>query len=180
MKLHKLHIQNFRSFENETIKFDDYTCLVGPNGAGKSNVLTALNVFFRNTRSTATEVTKLDKEDFHRKNTDEPIRITVTFSDLSDEAAADFKAYYRQCELIVSAVATWNENIGYAEVRQFGERLVMGDLAPYFEKLEGGAKATELKEAYRELRIQHSDLPAETVKDGSYDRRVARVRGRSS
>jgi putative ATP-dependent endonuclease of OLD family len=32
---------------DETISFDDCTCLVGPNGAGKSTVLSALNVFFQ-------------------------------------------------------------------------------------------------------------------------------------
>ncbi len=165
MKLHEIHIQNFRSFRDETIKFDDYTCLVGPNGAGKSNVLTALNVFFRNTRSTATNLTKLDKEDFHQKNTEEPVEITVTFNDLSDEAAADFNAYYRQKKLIISAVATWNDDVGYAEVRQFGQRLVMAEFAPYFEKLESGALVADLKEAYKELQLQFSDLPSETVKD---------------
>lgn len=35
MKLSKLRIENFRSFKDETIHFDDYTCLVGANGAGK-------------------------------------------------------------------------------------------------------------------------------------------------
>ena len=29
MKLRKLRIENFRSFKDETICFDDYTCLVG-------------------------------------------------------------------------------------------------------------------------------------------------------
>jgi len=48
MKLTELKIENFRSFKNETIHLDDYTCLVGPNGTGKSAVLMALNVFFRN------------------------------------------------------------------------------------------------------------------------------------
>jgi len=52
MKLSKLRIENFRSFKDETIYFDDYTCLVGANGTGKSAVLTALNVFFRNNAST--------------------------------------------------------------------------------------------------------------------------------
>ena len=36
MKLSKLRIENFRSFKDETIDFDYYTCLVGANGTGKS------------------------------------------------------------------------------------------------------------------------------------------------
>ncbi len=62
MKLRKVRIQNFRSFDDETIRFGNYTCFVGPNGGGKSNVLTALNVFFRNTSSSATDVNNLTKE----------------------------------------------------------------------------------------------------------------------
>ncbi len=99
MKLRELRIQNFRSFDDETIRFDDYTCFVGPNGGGKSNVLTALNVFFRNTSSSATDVINLTKEDFHFKDVSKPVRITVTFGDLSDEAAEKLKAYYRQEKL---------------------------------------------------------------------------------
>lgn len=49
MRLTEIKIKNFRSFEDETIAVDDYTCFVGPNGTGKSTVLQALNVFFRNT-----------------------------------------------------------------------------------------------------------------------------------
>lgn len=47
MKIESVRIENFRCFEDETIEFNDYSCLVGPNGAGKSTVFNALNVFFR-------------------------------------------------------------------------------------------------------------------------------------
>jgi len=39
MKLESVRIQNFRSFKDETINFDNYNCFVGPNGAGKSTVM---------------------------------------------------------------------------------------------------------------------------------------------
>ena len=45
MRLRSLRIENFRSFEDQTIPFDNYTCFVGPNGSGKSTVLIALNIF---------------------------------------------------------------------------------------------------------------------------------------
>ena len=47
MKIESVRIKNFRGYSDETISFDNYTCLVGPNGAGKSTILSALNVFFR-------------------------------------------------------------------------------------------------------------------------------------
>jgi predicted ATP-dependent endonuclease of OLD family len=39
MRLKRLEIINFRSFEREVIEFDSYTALVGSNGAGKSSIL---------------------------------------------------------------------------------------------------------------------------------------------
>ena len=92
MKIEYVRIQNFRSFEDATIPLNNYTCLVGPNGAGKSTVLTALNVFFRESENLPTDTAcRLDQEDFHLKHTADPVQITVAFGDLSDEAATDFK-----------------------------------------------------------------------------------------
>ena len=119
MKLAELKIENFRSFKNETISFDDYTCLVGPNGSGKSAVLMALNVFFRNNDATVTDVLNLTKEDFHHENVGEPVRITLTFEDLpseddplvSKEAMELLKLYARQHKLVLFAKA--GENYTY-------------------------------------------------------------------
>ncbi|HHY50152.1 MAG TPA: ATP-binding protein, partial [Alphaproteobacteria bacterium] len=36
MRIASVRIENFRSFADATIPFNDYGCLVGPNGAGKS------------------------------------------------------------------------------------------------------------------------------------------------
>src|SRR4051794_21559588 len=109
MKISSVRIQNFRAFLDETINFDDYTCLVGPNGSGKSTVLTALNIFFRETENATTNLVELSREDFHQCETNQPVRITVTFTDLNAEAEEDLKGYVRQGKLIVSAVAEWNE-----------------------------------------------------------------------
>ena len=96
MRIKSVTIKNFRSFKDRTVHFDNYTALVGPNGAGKSNVLCALNVFFREANGSATNVSDLDIEDFHARDTKHPIEVTVTFYDLSDEAQEDFSEYYRQ------------------------------------------------------------------------------------
>lgn len=165
MKLTELKIENFRSFENETIYFDDYTCLVGPNGSGKSAVLMALNVFFRNNDSTVTNVVELIREDFHHQNISKPIRITLTFEDLPAEAQNDLKHYYRQGKLIVSAEAVWDENSQKAVVKQHGSRYVMKEFAPYFELLGSGALAGPLQEEYDRLRTKRPELPAAKTKD---------------
>ena len=96
MRIESIRIENFRSFEDATVPFNKYACLVGPNGAGKSTVLTALNVFFRETENLPTDLSQLEQEDFHCKDTEALIRITVTFCDLSEEAQDDFSNYVRQ------------------------------------------------------------------------------------
>ncbi len=67
MKIESLRIENFRSFKDETILFDNFTCFVGANGSGKSTILNALNVFFRQYKDCKTDLSKLTIEDFHQK-----------------------------------------------------------------------------------------------------------------
>src|SRR3954462_7390493 len=86
MRLSHVRIKNLRSFEDVSIPINAYTCLVGANGAGKSTVLCALNVFFRETENATTDVTRLDQEDFFKKEINRVIEITLTFTDLSLEA----------------------------------------------------------------------------------------------
>ena len=64
MKIASVRIENFRSFGDATVPFNNYACLVGPNGAGKSTVLTALNVFFRESENLPTDLSQLVQEDF--------------------------------------------------------------------------------------------------------------------
>ena len=165
MKIASVRIENFRSFADATVPLNDYACLVGPNGAGKSTILTALNVFFRESSNVSTNLSLLDEEDFHRKGTGQPIRITITFTDLSKEAQNDFSDYVRQDQLIVSAVATFDEGSGKAQVKQYGQRLGMRAFTPFFKALGDGEKVAKLKEMYVELRKLHPDLPASGTKD---------------
>lgn len=165
MKIESVCIKNFRSFKNTTVPFNDYACLVGPNGAGKSTILTALNVFFRESENLQTDLIQLTQEDFHCKNTNDPIEITVTFSDLNAEAQNDFSNYFRQDRLVISAIATFNKDIGKAEVKQYGQRLALRAFAPYFKAVDDGKKVVELKAIYTDLRKTFADLPAPGTKD---------------
>ncbi|CAE6916449.1 Psort location Cytoplasmic [Vibrio sp. B1FIG11] len=48
MKINKLRIENYRTFENIDIKFDDYySAICGQNDAGKSNIVRALRAVLR-------------------------------------------------------------------------------------------------------------------------------------
>jgi predicted ATP-dependent endonuclease of OLD family len=169
MRISSVRIQNFRAFSDQTIHFNDYTCLVGPNGGGKSTVLQALNVFFQESSHSKTDLLKLDKEDFHHKSHADPVIITVTFEDLSAEAQEDLKDYYRQGKLIVSAKAEWNEDDKYAQVVQYGLRLGMEDFKPFFEAEGDNKSVKELKAIYATIREQHGELPAPGTKQAMID-----------
>lgn len=173
MMIKSLRIKNFRSFSDETIPFNAYTCLVGPNGAGKSTVLCALNVLFRETENVSTDLSQLTAEDFFEKRTADPIEITVTFTELSEEAQADFADYYRQGQLVLSAIATFNESTGKAEVKQLGQRLVLPAFKDFFGAVGDKKAVTELKDLYKALRDDCPDLPAA----GTKETMIAALRG---
>ncbi|MDR5819317.1 AAA family ATPase [Caballeronia sp. LZ043] len=158
MHIEKLEIKNLRTIKHTVFVLDFYNCLVGPNGAGKSTLLLALNIFFRESEGVSTDVQYLTAEDFHQKDTSQPVEITVTFCNLSEAAKEDFRDYVRQDRLIVTAKATFDPAMGRAEVRQFGERLAMTEFAPYFERQGDKAKIDELRSIYARLQEQF-DLP---------------------
>lgn len=139
MLIESVSVKNLRCFSEEVVILDPYTCLVGPNGAGKSTVLCALNIFFRQVENSPTDVTQLTRDDFHLRNTEEPIEITVTFVDLGKEAEEDFKGYVRQGKLIVSAVARFDTSSNCAVVKQYGQRLGMEEFKPFFKAHGDGA-----------------------------------------
>lgn len=164
MKIESVHIQNFRSFKDETVFLDDYSCFVGANGAGKSTLLNALNVFFRQNKDSKNDLSKLSRDDFHHKNTDEEIKITVTFVDLTEKAKEELSHYVRQGKLIVSAIAKFDAVTETAEVKQFGERLVMKDFVSFFEAEKEKAKVDELKKIYAEFKKKYPDLKDASTK----------------
>jgi putative ATP-dependent endonuclease of the OLD family len=159
MRIENVRIQNFRCFEDEIVKFNDYTCLVGANGSGKSPILTALRVFFRDTTQAPTDLLNLQAQDFYRGDTSREVVITVTFCDLGQDAKEDFKHYVRQEKLVVSAVASWNEQARAAEVKQYGERLVLKAFVEFFKAEGNKAVVADLRTVYAQLRLVFPELP---------------------
>ena len=152
IKIEKIRIENFRCFEDVEIPFDDYTCFIGSNGSGKSTILHALNVFFRQGRDCITDITRLSGDDFHHKNTNQPIRITVTFKNLSEQAINDFSAYVRHGKLVVSSIAEFDEQSQLAEVKQYGHRLVIRAFSEFFEAEKANKKVKDLWEIFHSMR----------------------------
>lgn len=165
MKIESVKIDNFRCFKNETIMFDDYTCLIGSNGSGKSTVLNALNIFFKNNKDSQTDLNTLSIDDFHHKNIQKPIIITITFKDLSDKAKEELSDYVRDNRIVVSAIAEYDPKKEKAEVIHYGSRLGFNDFKKYFAAEKQGEKASELQKIYKELRSKYSDLPDAKTKE---------------
>ena len=133
-----------------------------------------LIIFFRNLDATPTNLSSLVAEDFYSyDDVSKPIEITVSFVDLSPEAANDLSDYVRQGKLIVSAVAHFDPVTGRAEVKQFGQRLGMKKFMPFFERYGDGAPAGGASKAiFDDLEKNDADLAAANVKktkDGMYE-----------
>ena len=158
MRIRSVRIRNFRGFEDETFNLDPHTCLLGPNGAGKSTVLAALNVFFQEPTST-TDVKSLSSEDFHNGNTNDPVRITVTFSELPKKAQQELSHYVRHNELIATAEAKFDPVSSQAPVQRFGERLIFKKFAPFFEDEKNKVLVEPLRERFKEVTNEVSDFP---------------------
>lgn len=168
MKIEAIRIQNFRLFKDETIKLSDYNCFVGPNGTGKSTVIYALNLFFRDSWS-SDSTSSLVAEDFHQKNTNDPVKITITFTELSEDAKTKLKHYIRQNKLVVTTVAKYDPNTESAIIKQYGERLVMSDFKEFFLKHDNKALVAELRIIYETIRKSYTELPKIQTKTGMYD-----------
>ncbi len=164
MKILSVRIECFRCLKDETVNFSDYTCLVGPNGGGKSTVLNALNVFFRESKAGSTNLVALSKEDFFEKDTTVPIRITVTFGHLPDQAKEDLRDYVRQEKLVVTAVARWDEGTQSANVTQHGLRMAMTEFAPFFRAAGEGKAVADLKTIFADIKKLFPDLPSASTK----------------
>ncbi|MDX1749049.1 MAG: AAA family ATPase [Methylophaga sp.] len=169
MKIESVRIENFRAFRDETVNFDNYNCLVGANGAGKSTIIHALNLFFRQNKDAGTDLNKLSENDFHHKNTKKEIKVTVTFSDLNDEAKESLATYVRQEKLIVTAIAKYDKDAQKADIEQYGNRLGISAFRKWFDEKKAGAKVPELNSVYNELILEFPELPSVKQKQAMED-----------
>jgi len=90
VQIKTIRLHNFRSIEDATLAFGNYTLLVGQNNAGKTSVLTALRVFYEH------EGAKFAKsQDFPKFTTqDDESWMEIEFETTRQEQA-DLKAEYR-------------------------------------------------------------------------------------
>jgi putative ATP-dependent endonuclease of OLD family len=131
-----------------SISCDDLTVLVGGNGTGKSCLLKALELFYK------TKI-EIEKQDYYNGNTDDPISIIVSYSDLTQHEKKQFKSY-------------WNGNTLSIEKRiTFApKRIIQGYYGEKFKNPEFDAfrkaKGTDLKKEYNKLitKTDYKTFPA--------------------
>jgi putative ATP-dependent endonuclease of the OLD family len=75
MLIKSISVKNFRCAEKGKLNCGPLTAMVGANGTGKSTYLRALSVFYDLSP-------KLEKRDWYNEEQNNPIEITVTFTDL--------------------------------------------------------------------------------------------------
>lgn len=94
MKFEKISIRNFRNFENIEIGISNKNIFFGLNDIGKTNFLYAMRyVFDKDIRKNGF----LDS-DFHKKNVEIPIEITVT---------VDISGFSQYCKILNALKIKW-------------------------------------------------------------------------
>ena len=125
----------------------------------------ALNVLFRNKADVSTDVHVLTDEDFHNRDTNNPVEIKATFGELNPDAIESLQHYVRNGKLIFTAKAVWNDEKKAAEVKQFGARMAMDEFRPFFEAYKSGASAAVLTQLFNGYQEKYTDLPNPRSKD---------------
>ena len=99
MRIKRIRVQNLRAVKDCTMDLDGLTALVGPNGAGKSTFLHALMLFQGDMTAC--------KDDYHNRDTEQPIGIQITFTDLPNAVVDAFPKYTIDNELGIKCIIRW-------------------------------------------------------------------------
>jgi putative ATP-dependent endonuclease of OLD family len=149
LKIRRIRIRHYRSIADIEIECSDLIALVGRNGAGKSCILRALEAFYESGGA-------IGIDDFHHRDLTSPIRVLVSFSELTTESRELF-ATYMQGETLDVELVVHAEN-GRMAAKYHGSRLSR----PEFKSVRSAGAAAEKRTAYNALRgeAQFAALPA--------------------
>lgn len=151
MIIKSVHVKNFRCILDESLYCGSLTAMVGPNGVGKSCFLRALELFYAPSP-------RFGQDDFYNRDISQDIEITVTFTDLEQEAAEMFAPYLDGAGLSVTRVLSLRD--GKTSAKFYGSRLQN----PEFVMVRQAGSARDVTRRYNELRQEneYADLPAAT------------------
>jgi putative ATP-dependent endonuclease of the OLD family len=148
MLLKSVRIEHFRCIRDQTLDLDQLTALIGPNGSGKSTILRALQCFFEGAR-------RFSEDDFHRRQVESDVSISVTFGDLREPETELFKPYVDRQSLTI--MKRFSSDASRPSGKYYASRLQNPDFAAVYDAPSAGEKRRE----YNQLRDGiYSSLPA--------------------
>lgn len=145
MRLARAHISNFRAIASATIDLEPLTAIIGANNTGKSAFLKAIDLFFNN-------APKVEDYDFHGNNVDEPIDITLTFDELTDDEKALFELN------LIDGQLTITRRLLRGNSKNSGSFFVEAMVNPAFTACRNEEGKRARTEIYRELQKEFDGL----------------------
>lgn len=144
MRLLSIRIENYRCFDDVTIRFDDLTVLVGANGSGKSTALRAIEWFFNGA--------DLERDDVFRHQEGAIVRVSATFGEFTPNDREALGAYARGDTAILSRV--WSTADG---MKLTGRAFTF----PAFDDIRAIEGAVPRRSAYNDYVAAHPELALE-------------------
>ncbi len=158
MRARGIRIRNFRCIEDLAISFDLITRFIGGNGAGKSTVLRALEYFY------ARGTPNISTSDFFDHDTKREIEIAIIFGDFNEAEKNSFGPKIDENEEMIVARVFW-ANASKNNGLYFGAAY----RNPHFQKIRAATKKTDMRELYKAMQEELSELPpvsrAEEIED---------------
>jgi len=152
MRLSRVVVENFRAIENLDLTLDRHIVLIGENGVGKSCVIKAIDKFFAKSVS-------VKSSDFHNGNTNEPIRVSLTFAEFSQSERETFGARIHNGTMSVT-----RKLLHSASPRENGKYYGLTPRHGPFQAIRETEGAVPRRQAYMSLREQegYEGLPQAT------------------
>lgn len=139
MKLKSANVKNFRALRDVTVNFEAHTVILGGNGAGKSTILRAIDKFYSPSNA-------IELDDFHARNTESPIEISLTFNSFSPDELDRFGERVVDGEMTV--VRVYEAAGGRSNGRYYGSTLQH----PRFASIREANGASDKRTAFNDLR----------------------------
>lgn len=118
MKIDKIHIKGFRSFDDEVITFQKKTLIIGANDVGKTNLLYALRLLFD--KSLNEHDLELSDSDYNAYSHADTVEITVYLSEIIEDCLmSTFDGAIKDGKLIIQY--TNSKNGSYRILTGFSE-----------------------------------------------------------
>lgn len=146
MRISRVEVLNFRAISQASIDLEPLTSIIGENNSGKSAFLKALDLFFQN-------APKVEEDDFHNKNIQQPIEIIVTLVELTPEERRLFQSNLIDDELTVT------RRLMFGNPKESGGFSVDGMVNPDFSECRNEQSKSERRDLYRQLQQRYADLP---------------------